>query len=300
MNSSQPTASKNTPSTVDIAAYADALAAVISTAGVLDPVHLRALYRVFAALQAPPAIRRAALWRAFETHADVESLPVPSDREAQQALAADALRVVPSQPGSPIPETIAPLLRKLNVDPAQIDFLRSWIDWENRILHCVGKGDSAVPEAEYPVELVKRAAALGIPLSVLYFSGSVIGFSAVGITSGLAAIGSASGLVLLGLNPMTAGIAALIIGGITIKKILDALSSPSRELQKREELEAQVQELARLRQAALDYLTADEAALQRGAWWEIFTGWRPLRRSVVAALREVRNSEQAAHLPVIR
>ena len=86
MNSSQPTASKNTPSTVDIAAYADALAAVISTAGVLDPVHLRALYRVFAALQAPPAIRRAALWRAFETHEDVESLPVPSDREAQQAL----------------------------------------------------------------------------------------------------------------------------------------------------------------------------------------------------------------------
>jgi hypothetical protein len=197
-------------------------------------------------------------------------------------------------PGSPLPEFITALVRRLNLDPAQIDFLRSWVEWENGILHRIGKGDWAIPETEYPVELVKRAAALSIPLSVLYFSGSVIGFSAVGITSGLAAIGSGSGLVLLGLNPMTAGIAALIIGGIMIKKILDAFSSPSHGAQKRAELEAQIQELARLRQTALDYLLDDEVALERGPWWERFTGRRALRRFIVTALRDVRSSEQAA------
>src|SRR5207237_5135809 len=98
---------------------------------------------------------------------------------------------------------MAALIRRLELDATQIEPLRQWIDWENDLLRRIGRGDAAVPSDQYPIELAKRLAAVGIPLSALYFSGSVIGFSAVGITSGLASIGGPCGLVALGTNPMT-------------------------------------------------------------------------------------------------
>ena len=77
--------------------------------------------------------------------------------------------------------------------------------------------------------LPSRAAAVGVPLAALNVAG-IAGFSAVGITSGLAALGGMSGLVVLGLNPMTAGIGALILGGVAVKKIADyVLSSNDSE-----------------------------------------------------------------------
>ena len=56
------------------------------------------------------------------------------------------------------------------------------------------------------------AAGIGLPLAALHAAG-IPGLSVVGATSGLASLGSLPGLALLGLNPVTAGVTALLLLG---------------------------------------------------------------------------------------
>ncbi len=81
----------------------------------------------------------------------------------------------------------------------------------------------------YAAEAIKNVAsglgAVGVPLAAVYFSGSVIGLSAAGITSGLAALG-------LGLG-MVPGIGVAILLGsaifVALSKILDIGSKRKKE-----------------------------------------------------------------------
>jgi hypothetical protein len=89
----------------------------------------------------------------------------------------------------------------------------------------------------------------------------------VGITSGLAAIGGYTGLTVLGLNPMTAGIAGLILGGVAVKKIADyALGNKNKHA---EELRQRIEVIRAVHVKAATALAADiprfEAAPAREA-----------------------------------
>lgn len=68
---------------------------------------------------------------------------------------------------------------------------------------------------KYAADAIKTAAsglsAVGVPLAAVWFSGSVIGFSAAGITSGLAALGA-----LVGFGGMIPGIGVAILAGAGI------------------------------------------------------------------------------------
>jgi len=71
-------------------------------------------------------------------------------------------------------------------------------------------------------ELTAKGAAVGVPLAAIYLSGSVVGFSAAGITSGLATLG-------LGLG-MTGGLAAVaLIGVLSYKGIKHITGANERE-----------------------------------------------------------------------
>ena len=59
--------------------------------------------------------------------------------------------------------------------------------------------------------LSAKAAAVGTPLAAVYLSGSVVGMSAAGITSGLASLGMGG---LLGLSSMTTGIGVAVLIGV--------------------------------------------------------------------------------------
>jgi len=195
-------------------------------------------------------------------------------------------------------ELVRYIVSRFSINQDQIAFLRSWTDWENRILEKLGKPGATVSEEDMPIELAKKATAVGVPIAALYFSGSVVGFSAAGITSGLAAIGNAAGLVALGLNPMTAGIVALIVGGIAIMKILDTIFPASRHDAQIEAQRAQLmregQRLKELRRRYLSLLQMDADLFSRGRWWEIFTGRRRRRRMAVQLLRELAVSGRVA------
>jgi hypothetical protein len=59
--------------------------------------------------------------------------------------------------------------------------------------------------------LSAKAAAVGVPLAAVYLSGSVIGMSAVGMTSGLASLGMGG---LLGMSSMATGIGVAVLLGV--------------------------------------------------------------------------------------
>lgn len=105
------------------------------------------------------------------------------------------------------------------------------------------------------------------------------GFSAVGITSGLAALGSMSGMVILGLNPMTAGIGALILGGVAVKKIADyALSGDAGD-------KAQLHAFQQSRLAAKEALTSDLTSVRRARKREfILIGRARRRRALIGGM----------------
>lgn len=64
---------------------------------------------------------------------------------------------------------------------------------EVRRIRAEGLGDNAAAEAMKGA--LSGLTAVGVPIAAVYFSGSVIGFSAAGITSGLAALGLGFGMV---------------------------------------------------------------------------------------------------------
>ena len=133
------------------------------------------------------------------------------------------------------------LLARLNLSPEQVDALNNFTNWENRMMRKTpsGREDLTVGSEDFPAETMKKAEAVGISLTALYFSGSVVGFSAAGLTSGLATLGGAAGLTALGLNPMTAGIAVLVLGGVAVKKVLDA-TLPTTDAERKAKLQAGV------------------------------------------------------------
>ncbi len=64
-------------------------------------------------------------------------------------------------------------------------------------------------------EISAKAAAIGTPLAAVYLSGSVIGLSAAGITSGLAALGMGG---ILGFSGMVSGLGVAVLIGVGVYK----------------------------------------------------------------------------------
>ncbi|MDR9794812.1 hypothetical protein NSS70_19035 [Aeribacillus sp. FSL K6-2848] len=102
-------------------------------------------------------------------------------------------------------------------------------------------------------DLASKAAAVGVPIAAVYFSGSVVGLSAAGITSGLAALGFGG---LLGLSSMITGIGTVVILGVmAYKGVRWILGKNERELRnKREKL---IQDILKTHQKAINILIED-------------------------------------------
>jgi len=102
-------------------------------------------------------------------------------------------------------------------------------------------------------ELATKAAAVGIPITAVYLSGSVVGLSAAGITSGLGALGLGG---VLGLSSMVTGIGAVVLLGVGVYKGVQWLTS-SGEREKGSKREFMIQEVIRLNQKTISNLADD-------------------------------------------
>lgn len=145
----------------------------------------------------------------------------------------------------------------LGVTQAQMDAILAFVK-EARRLELRGKDDKVAGEC------LKRAAgglaSVGVPISAVYFSGSVIGLSAAGITSGLAALGLGFGMV--------PGIAAAVLLGtgtyLGLGRVLDFGGQKQRQLENAE-AERRAQLVIRHLQEALAALAERILLLQASA-----------------------------------
>ena len=97
-------------------------------------------------------------------------------------------------------------------------------------------------------ELASKAAAAGVPLAAVYISGSVIGMSAAGITSGLAALGMGMG--------MTGGLAVVGIIGVLSYKGMKHLTG-ANELDKYKTRELMLYEVIKQTQKTISLIIDD-------------------------------------------
>ncbi len=118
----------------------------------------------------------------------------------------------------------------------------------------IAKGELTASELEKAAkEIAAVTTAISVPITALFFSGSVVGLSAAGVTSGLAAIGLGG---LLGFSAMITGIGVLVVVAVAAYMTVRwATGGKERELAKKRE--HMVQEILKLHQRAIEALAED-------------------------------------------
>lgn len=102
-------------------------------------------------------------------------------------------------------------------------------------------------------ELGAKAGAVGVPLAAVYLSGSVVGMSAAGLTSGLATLGLGGAL---GFSSMATGIGVAVLLGVGAYKGIKHLTG-ANELDKTKRRELMLNEVIKQTQSTVSYLMGD-------------------------------------------
>lgn len=102
-------------------------------------------------------------------------------------------------------------------------------------------------------ELGAKAGAVGVPLAAVYLSGSVVGLSAAGLTSGLATLGLGG---VLGFSSMATGIGVAVLIGVGAYKGVRHLTG-ANELDKAKRRELMLNEIIKQTQRTISYLIED-------------------------------------------
>jgi len=145
---------------------------------------------------------------------------------------------------------IIELQHKLQVEDNQLELIIAAIQNDEDILS-QRKNDSQIKESMK--ELAAKAGAVGVPLAAIYFSGSVIGMGAAGITSGLATIGMGG---LLGLSGMVTGLGMVVLIGVGAYKGIRKVTGVS-EIENNKQRELMLQAIIKNAQKSLNYLIED-------------------------------------------
>ena len=138
---------------------------------------------------------------------------------------------------------------KIDLSDAQVNTILEAIINDENILS-QRKSDSEIQKAIK--DTAAKAAAVGVPLTAIYFSGTM-GLSAAGLTSALAHLGLGG---LLGFSPMVTGIGVAVLMGVGayqgVKKVTGL-----KDLENNKQRELLLQEIIKNSQRSLDYLIED-------------------------------------------
>ena len=171
------------------------------------------------------------------------------------SLLKDAIRLglATSRGGSPVlAGGIRRLADLLGINEKQLDFIEEACVQDRKML---GGRISDRRLEEIAKDLAAKSAAVGVPITAVYLSGSVTGLSAAGITSGLAALGLGG---VLGLSAMISGLGIAVVGGAVIYRGARwFMGSSKRARSARREL--MLQEVLHIHQKAIANLTEDIA-----------------------------------------
>lgn len=163
-------------------------------------------------------------------------------------------------------EFIINLIKILDINEDQVDLIKESIISDQDILK-KRKNDSEI--AKSMKDIAAAAAGVGVPLAAIYLSGSVIGVSAAGMTSGLAALGMGG---ILGFSSMFAGIGVAVLLGVGTYKGLKKITGIS-DLENNKQRELMLQNIVRNSQKALNYLIEDVNEIAKQLSEEIRKGF---------------------------
>ena len=126
----------------------------------------------------------------------------------------DALNLEENKAAAKEDRYIRELQELLNINDDKAEFIISEIQNNKDILNKRQNDDQIKNGMK---ETIAKAGAVGVPMAAVYLSGSVVGVSAAGITSGLAAAGAVvGGGMAAGVFVLAAPVAALAAGGVGI------------------------------------------------------------------------------------
>ncbi|WP_047375030.1 hypothetical protein [Exiguobacterium sp. ZOR0005] len=138
----------------------------------------------------------------------------------------------------------------LSISREEIELITSAIQSDEDIL-TFRKNDSEI--AKSMKDLAAKAAAVGVPLTAIYLSGSVVGLSAAGLTSGLASLGMGG---LLGFSSMFTGIGVLVVIGVGTYQGLKKITG-MKDIENNKQREYMLQAIIRNTQQTLNCLLED-------------------------------------------
>lgn len=147
--------------------------------------------------------------------------------------------------------------RKLRVKDEQKKAILHFV-LEARRIQVDGLADGAA--GKVMTEAAAGLAAVGVPIAAVYFSGSVIGLSAAGLTSGLAALGLGLGMV-----PGIGIAVALGIGVFLAARSLMGSGNKNAEAKRRADHERKAQLVIKNMQATITQMTERISELERDA-----------------------------------
>lgn len=262
-------------------AYLQALLSVVAADGVLDRQEVLKLYELFALFKFGANDRRVLFEKLVAGPGEFQASGLKSillvNDSLKLSLAKDLSLMLERSSNDSSLRAARRLLLEIDLTKEQSDVIEGFILVENKILAALSAGENWHADDSSWKHLVARAAALGVPIA----SGAdsvAVEAPAAAIASGLAALGELSGMSVLGLSPMTAGVGALILGGVDINKVAKyAFDSGDESVMN------QLEEFDKVRSVASRLLRSDLDVVGRRRKREIFNSEIRRRRS---ALRE--------------
>ena len=159
-----------------------------------------------------------------------DKIPPGTQKEIHISLVKDLISIHLSTSNSPIEEFnfLNENKKHLDVDDDEISVAQEAIENDRKML----KGEINDDQfAKALKDIGARAAGIGMPLAAVYLSGSAVGVSAVGLSSGLATIGMGG---ILGLSSMASGIGVAVLLGVStyagLKKLADKDKNSSSKM----------------------------------------------------------------------
>ena len=229
--------------------------------GVIDKKELAELQLLMAQLKFSAPLRASA--RAFIVKPDASldsilaeldtSTPRGSERGLHISLIKDMIRVLRSSKAGASYQDVSIIVdtaERYGINDEQVRFLDDACAFDEQVL----KGAlSEKALLKHGRDLASKAGAVGVPLAAVYLSGSVMGLSAAGITSGLATLGLGG---LFGLSGMVTGIGMVVLLGVGVYKGAQWLTG-GRGRDFAAQREQMIQEVLRLHQETINNLTED-------------------------------------------
>lgn len=160
---------------------------------------------------------------------------------------------------------IVTFVNKLQVKYEQVEVINEAIINDEDII-TKRKNDSEIEKGIK--DLASKVGAVGVPLAAIYLSGSVVGVSAAGISSGLATLGLGG---LLGFSSMFTGIGVAVLVGVGTYKGLRKITGIG-DIENNKQRELMLQAIIINSQKSLNYLIEDVNEITRRLTEEISKG----------------------------